>query len=120
MQIKYGGSLKNTTQADPYAHLSQIEVKTDRFKSFPFDLAVTQSNTENVAMATMMTNFNGAHRELSNGASTKFLSQIEVKIKWLEVLPWKIPIMVAIATIMINFDRAYRELSNGASTKFLS
>ena len=87
---------------------------------FTFDLAVTQSYTKTVSMATMMTNFNWAHRELSNGVSTKFLSQVEVKIKWLEVLPWKIPIMVAIATIMINFDRALIQLSNGPSATFLS
>ena len=53
-----------------------------RFKVY-FDLAVTQSYAKIVAIATMMTNFNGAHRELSNGVSTKFLSQIEVEIKGL-------------------------------------
>ena len=71
-------------------------------------------------MATMMTNFNGTHRELSNGVSPKFLSQIEVKIKWLEVLPWKIPIMVAIATMMVNFKGFCRELLVSASHKALS
>ena len=52
--------------------------------NFYLRLAVTQSHIENVAMATIMTNFDRAHREFSNGVSTKSLSWIEVVIKWFE------------------------------------
>ena len=64
--------------------LSQIEVEIERFKVLPLILAVTQSYIGNVTMATMMNNYDRAHRELSNGASTTFLSHIKVEIKGFE------------------------------------
>ena len=59
-------------------------MEIEQIKSFTFGLGETQSYTKNVAMPTTMSNINWAHRQLSSGASTKFLSQIEVEIKWFE------------------------------------
>ena len=64
MKIKDGGSQKNTTPADPYGF------SMSNFIVLPLILAATQSNTKTVAM----THFNTAHKEFSNGVSTKLLS----------------------------------------------
>ena len=73
-----------------------------------------------------MINFNGACRELSNGANP--ISQSQVKIKGFESLTMEASLTfqylytenIAMATMVTYFDRVDRKLSNGTSPSSLS
>ena len=67
IQTYFDSAYRDLSNGASYNSVCQIELKRERdLNGLPFILAVTSSYTQIVAMATMMTHFDRAYRELSN------------------------------------------------------
>ena len=79
--INFNGICRERSNGASPISQSQAEIKGFECLTMETSLMFQYRYTENIAMATTVTQFDRVDRELSNGTSPNFSSQIEVEME---------------------------------------